>query len=197
MDKNELRIEQLSRRVKRLEMDHLLDELPEGVSALVEDLGLVPVSKEKESSSAPLTGEGIRLVLDELGYICRQGDIYIEIILEKVKVTVFFDQLPLIMLSTGYRLNETGEGLKSVMQAANDVTKHWDMVKAIFDPDGPSVLVNLKARHCDQLSFEQNIQFYVDQIVAATEGLMERYNDYERDRWLRGLGGLATAGTRS
>ena len=197
MDKNDLRIEQLSRRLKRLEMDHVLDDLPESVSALVDDLGLVPVSKEKTPCSAPLTGEGIRSILEELGYICRQGDIYTEIISEKVKVTVFFDQLPLITLSAGYRLNETEEGLKSVKQAAEDVTKRWDMVKALFDPEGPSVLVNLKARHHDQLSFEQNIRFYIDQVVAATEGLMDRYRFYEKERWLKGLGGLATTGTLS
>ncbi len=72
-------------------------------------------------------------------------------------------------------------------QAANEVTKSWDMVKAFMDPEERLVLIFLDARHEDVISFKRNIQYYIEQVVSATKDLKNRYNNHERDRMLLGL----------
>ena len=51
------------------------------------------------------------------------------------------------------------------------------MVKSTIDPSGDRFIVYLNARHIDIDSFRQNIQYYIEQVMEASEGLRERYFD--------------------
>ena len=187
MDKIEQKIEQLTQRVRRLEMESLPASLPvQEVRDLMDDLDLEPAPFHCGELNTPLRDEDILAVLQETGYSCRQGEDFVCVETEDGKVYVNYDRLPIISITNGYRFEETEEGVNSIRRAAYEVTGAWDMVKAIVDPAEGHLLIYLNARHEDVASFHQNIRFYIEQVVEATKELKERYHNYERDRMLRG-----------
>ena len=187
MDKIEQKIEQLTQRVRRLEMESLPASLPvQEVRDLMDDLDLEPAPFHCGELNTSLRGEDILAVLQETGYSCRQGEDFVCVETEDGKVYVNYDRLPIISITNGYRFEETEEGVNSIRRAAYEVTGAWDMVKAIVDPVEGHLLIYLNARHEDVASFHQNIRFYIEQVVEATKELKERYHNYERDRMLRG-----------
>lgn len=187
MDKIEQKIEQLTQRVRRLEMESLPASLPvQEVRELMDDLELEPTPFHCVGINTSLRGEDILTVLQESGYSCRQGEDFVCVETEDGKVYVNYDRLPIISITNGYRFEETKEGVNSIQRAAYEVSGAWDMVKAIVDPVEGHLLIYLNARHEDVASFHQNIQFYIEQIIEATKDLKERYHNYERDRMLCG-----------
>lgn len=187
MDKYELKIEQLAQRIRRLEMESLPAAMPvQEVRDMIEELDLVPVSSREVFHSQTLTGEAIMTTLETLGYTCRLGEDFVNVDTEDGKIQVNFDRLPIVSITNGYRFEETEEGVNSIQRAAYEVSGAWDMVKAIVDPAEGHLLIYLNARHEDVASFHQNIRFYIEQIVEATEDLKERYHNYERERMLCG-----------
>ena len=187
MDKYELKIEQLAQRIRRLEMESLPAAMPvQEVRDMIEELDLVPVSSREVFHSQTLTGKAIMTTLETLGYTCRLGEDFVNVDTEDGKIQVNFDRLPIVSITNGYRFEETEEGVNSIQRAAYEVSGAWDMVKAIVDPAEGHLLIYLNARHEDVASFHQNIRFYIEQIVEATEDLKERYHNYERERMLCG-----------
>ncbi len=188
MDKIEQKIEQLTQRVRRLEMESLPASLPvQEVRDLMDDLDLEPSPFHCEEMNSSLRGEDIFAALQETGYSCRQGEDFVCVETEEGKIYVNYDRLPIISITNGYRFEETEEGVNSIRRAAYEVTGAWDMVKAIVDPVEGHLLIYLNARHVDVASFHQNIQFYIEQVVEASKDLKERYHDHERDRILKGF----------
>ena len=187
MDKIEQKIEQLTQRVRRLEMESLPASLPvQEVRDLMDDLDLEPAPFHCGELNTSLRDEDILALLQENGYSCHQGEDFVCVETEDGKVYVNYDRLPIISITNGYRFEETEEGVNSIRRAAYEVTGAWDMVKAIVDPSEGHLLIYLNARHEDVASFHQNIRFYIEQVVEATKELKERYHNYERDRMLRG-----------
>ena len=157
------------------------------VREMIEELDLVPVSYSAANYPQRLTGDDMLTILEALGYTCRLGEDFVNVETEGGKIQVNFDSLPMISITNGYRFDETSEGVNSIRQAAFEVTSYWDMVKALIDPTEGHLLISLDARHEDISSFQQNIQFYIKQVLGASKDLKERYRDYERERMLKGV----------
>jgi hypothetical protein len=185
MDKYEYQIEQLAKRVRKLEEESLPDGLSEEVKALMDDLELVPAIGSDKSQK--LSGKIIAAILEEYGYSCKMGEDFVMIETELGKLEVSFRQMPVITITNGYVLNESEEGMRSLKRAAADITMYWDMVKAVVDPEGEHLMIFIDARHEEVVSFRQSVRYYIEQIISATKDFKERYHNYERDRWVAGL----------
>ena len=188
MDKYEYQIEQLAKRVRRLEEESLPDGLSDEVKALMDDLELVPsIGSDKVYPLQKLNGNVIAAILEELGYSCKMGEDFVMIETELGRLEVSFRQIPIITITNGYILNESEEGMKSLRRAAADITMYWDMVKAVVDSEGEHLMIFIDARHEEVVSFRQSVRYYIEQIISATKDFKERYHNYERDRWIAGL----------
>lgn len=186
MDKYEYQIEQLAQRVRRLEADSLSGDESREVQALMEDLDLIPASgQDAGSSSHKLHGETVVAILKDLDFACKTIDDFVLIETEEGKIEINYSRLPIVTVADRYRFNENEEGIKSMVDAANDINRYWDMVKVIVDEQEEQLLFYLDARHEDAASFRQSIQYYIEQILGAVKDFRERRNDYERDRVLR------------
>lgn len=187
MDKNEQQIEHLAQRVRSLEMECQSEGLSPEIRSIVEDFDLVPVS-DRVSTQTKLTGEIIRQILENMGYNCKQGQDYVLVETddgERIQIT--YSRLPIISVTNGFVIEESEESLKGLRNAAFQITDNWDMVKAAIDDEEKHLAVYLHARHIDAASFEENICFYIEYIIAATDNLRELHRDYERDRILGGF----------
>ena len=186
MDKYEYQIEQLAQRVRRLEADSLSGDESREVQALMEDLDLIPASgQDAGSSSHKLHGETVVAILKDLDFACKTIDDFVLIETEEGKIEINYSRLPIVTVADRYRFNENEEGIKSMVDAANDINRYWDMVKVMVDEQEEQLLFYLDARHEDASSFRQSIQYYIEQILGAVKDFRERRNDYERDRVLR------------
>ena len=186
MNKYEYQIEQLAQRVRRLEADSLSGDESREVQALMEDLDLIPVyGQDAGYSSHKLHGETVVAILKDLDFVCKTIDDFVLIETEEGKIEINYSRLPIVSVADRYRFNENEEGIKSMVDAANDINRYWDMVKVIVDEQEEQLLFYLDARHEDVASFRQSIRYYIEQILGAVKEFRERRNDYERDRVLR------------
>lgn len=186
MDKYEYQLEQLAQRVRRLEADSLSGDESKEVQALMEDLDLIPAyGQDTDASARILHGESIVAILKDLDFACKTIDDFVLIETEEGKIEINFSRLPIVTVADRYRFNENEEGIKSMVEAANDINRYWDMVKVIVDEQEEQLLFYLDARHEDVASFRQSIRYYIEQILGAVKDFRERRNDYERDRVLR------------
>ena len=186
MDKYEYQIEQLAQRVRRLEADSLSGDESGEVQALMEDLDLIPAyGQDTDSSPHKLHGETIVAILKDFDFDCKTIDDFVLIETEEGKIEINYSRLPIVTIADRYRFNESEEGIKSMVMAANDINRYWDMVKAIVDEQEEQLLFYLDARHEDTVSFRHSIRYYLEQILGAVKDFRERRNDYERERVLR------------
>ena len=186
MDKYEYQIEQLAQRVRRLEAESLSRDESGEVHALMEELDLIPAyGQDTDASSRMLHGETVVAILKDLDFACKTVDDFVLIETEEGKIEINYSRLPIVTVADRYRFNENEEGIKSMVEAADDINRYWDMVKVIVDEQEDQLLFYLDARHEDEVSFRQNIRYYIEQILGAVNDFRERRNDYERDRVIR------------
>lgn len=151
---------------------------------MIDELDLVPVTNKVPVTSPRLSGEDVILILQDLGYDCKEGDGYVGLHTQDGYIQVNYHLLPILSVTNGFRLQETEEGLASIRKAAAEVTHDWDMVKVTVDRREEHLLIYLHARHADMASFRDNIQFYIEQVTGATRELRDAFNNYERERML-------------
>ena len=186
MDKYEYQIEQLAQRVRRLEAESLSRDESGEVHALMEELDLIPAyGQDTDASSRMLHGETVVAILKDLDFACKTVDDFVLIETEEGKIEINYSRLPLVTVADRYRFNENEEGIKSMLEAADDINRYWDMVKVIVDEQEDQLLFYLDARHEDEVSFRQNIRYYIEQILGAVNDFRERKKGFERDRVLR------------
>lgn len=186
MDKYEYQIEQLAQRVRRLEAESLSRDESGEVHALMEELDLIPAyGQDTDASSRMLHGETVVAILKDLDFACKTVDDFVLIETEEGKIEINYSRLPLVTVADRYRFNENEEGIKSMVEAADDINRYWDMVKVIVDEQEDQLLFYLDARHEDEVSFRQNIRYYIEQILGAVNDFRERKKGFERDRVLR------------
>ena len=167
-------------RIRRFQSEPLPDGLPDDVKALIDDLSLLPGSEVQEDKIVnQLTTDKILQIIKDCGEECMLKNNLIWIQTEVGPVTVGYEDLPMIYISSEDICLESEEQLESMNKAAEEVTLFWSMVKIIVDQDGLFTVNFLEARHEDEASFRQNFPFYLYQIVHATKELHERYNEYE------------------
>lgn len=186
MDKYEYQIEQLAQRVRRLEAESLSRDESGEVHALMEELDLIPAyGQDTDASSRMLHGETVVAILKDLDFACKTVDDFVLIETEEGKIEINYSRLPIVTVADRYRFNENEEGIKSMVEAADDINRYWDMVKVIVDEQEDQLLFYLDARHEDEVSFRQNIRYYIEQILGAVNDFRERKKGFERDRVLR------------
>ena len=186
MDKYEYQIEQLAQRVRRLEAESLSRDESGEVHALMEGLDLIPAyGQDTDASSRMLHGETVVAILKDLDFACKTVDDFVLIETEEGKIEINYSRLPLVTVADRYRFIENEEGIKSMVEAADDINRYWDMVKVIVDEQEDQLLFYLDARHEDEVSFRQNIRYYIEQILGAVNDFRERKKGFERDRVLR------------
>ena len=186
MDKYEYQIEQLAQRVRRLEAESLSRDESGEVHALMEELDLIPAyGQDTDASSRMLHGETVVAILKDLDFACKTVDDFVLIETEEGKIEINYSRLPLVTVADRYRFNENEEGIKSMVEAADDINRYWDMVKVIVDEQEDQLLFYLDARHEDEVSFRRNIRYYIEQILGAVNDFRERKKGFERDRVLR------------
>ena len=186
MDKYEYQIEQLAQRVRRLEAESLSRDESGEVHALMEELDLIPAyGQDTDASSRMLHGETVVAILKDLDFACKTVDDFVLIETEEGKIEINYSRLPLVTVADRYRFIENEEGIKSMVEAADDINRYWDMVKVIVDEQEDQLLFYLDARHEDEVSFRQNIRYYIEQILGAVNDFRERKKGFERDRVLR------------
>ena len=186
MDKYEYQIEQLAQRVRRLEAESLSGDESGEVHALMEELDLIPAyGQDTDASSRMLHGETVVAILKDLDFACKTVDDFVLIETEEGKIEINYSRLPIVTVADRYRFNENEEGIKSMVEAADDINRYWDMVKVIVDEQEDQLLFYLDARHEDEVSFRQNIRYYIEQILGAVNDFRERKKGFERDRMLR------------
>lgn len=186
MDKYEYQIEQLAQRVRRLEAESLSRDESGEVHALMEELDLIPAyGQDTDASSRMLHGETVVAILKDLDFACKTVDDFVLIETEEGKIEINYSRLPIVTVADRYRFNENEEGIKSMVEAADDINRYWDMVKVIVDEQEDQLLFYLDARHEDEVSFRQNIRYYIEQILGAVNDFRERKKGFERDRMLR------------
>ena len=186
MDKYEYQIEQLAQRVRRLEAESLSRDESGEVHALMEELDLIPAyGQDTDASSRMLHGETVVAILKDLDFACKTVDDFVLIETEEGKIEINYSRLPHVTVADRYRFNENEEGIKSMVEAADDINRYWDMVKVIVDEQEDQLLFYLDARHEDEVSFRQNIRYYIEQILGAVNDFRERKKGFERDRVLR------------
>ena len=186
MDKYEYQIEQLAQRVRRLEAESLSRDESGEVHALMEELDLIPAyGQETDVSSHVLHGETVVAILKDLDFACKTVDDFVLIETEEGKIEINYSRLPIVTVADRYRFNENEEGIKSMVEAADDINRYWDMVKVMVDEQEEQLLFYLDARHEDEVSFRQNIRYYIEQILGAVNDFRERKKGFERDRVLR------------
>ena len=88
----------------------------------------------------------------------------------------------MVSVTSGFLVNESEEGMKSLRKAVLDINDSWGMVKATVGREEDHVLIYIHARHPDVVSFRENIRYYIETVGAATAELRENYNGYERER---------------
>lgn len=186
MDKYDYQIEQLAQRVRRLEAESLSRDESGEVHALMEELDLIPAyGQDTDASSRMLHGETVVAILKDLDFACKTVDDFVLIETEEGKIEINYSRLPIVTVADRYRFNENEEGIKSMVEAADDINRYWDMVKVIVDEQEDQLLFYLDARHEDEVSFRQNIRYYIEQILGAVNDFRERKKGFERDRVLR------------
>ena len=186
MDKYEYQIEQLAQRVRRLEAESLSRDESGEVHALMEELDLIPAyGQDTDASSRMLHGETVVAILKDLDFACKTVDDFVLIETEEGKIEINYSRLPIVTVADRYRFNENEEGIKSMVEAADDINRYWDMVKVIVDEQEDQLLFYLDARHEDEVSFRRNIRYYIEQILGAVNDFRERKKCFERDRVLR------------
>ena len=186
MDKYEYQIEQLAQRVRRLEAESLSRDESGEVHALMEELDLIPAyGQDTDASSRMLHGETVVAILKDLDFACKTVDDFVLIETEEGKIEINYSRLPIVTVADRYRFNENEEGIKSMVEAADDINRYWDMVKVIVDEQEDQLLFYLDARHEDEVSFRRNIRYYIEQILGAVNDFRERKKGFERDRVLR------------
>ena len=186
MDKYEYQIEQLAQRVRRLEAESLSRDESGEVHALMEELDLIPAyGQDTDASSRMLHGETVVAILKDLDFACKTVDDFVLIETEEGKIEINYSRLPIVTVADRYRFNENEEGIKSMVEAADDINRYWDMVKVIVDEQEDQLLFYLDARHEDEVSFRWNIRYYIEQILGAVNDFRERKKGFERDRVLR------------
>ena len=186
MDKYEYQIEQLAQRVRRLEAESLSRDESGEVHALMEELDLIPAyGQDTDASSRMLHGETVVAILKDLDFACKTVDDFVLIETEEGKIEINYSRLPIVTVADRYRFNENEEGIKSMVEAVDDINRYWDMVKVIVDEQEDQLLFYLDARHEDEVSFRQNIRYYIEQILGAVNDFRERKKGFERDRVLR------------
>lgn len=186
MDKYEYQIEQLAQRVRRLEAESLSRDESGEVHALMEELDLIPAyGQDTDASSRMLHGETVVAIIKDLDFVCKTVDDFVLIETEEGKIEINYSRLPIVTVADRYRFNENEEGIKSMVEAAVDINRYWDMVKVIVDEQEDQLLFYLDARHEDVISFRQSIRYYIEQILGAVKDFRVRKNGIERDRVLR------------
>ena len=152
MDKYEYQIEQLAQRVRRLEAESLSRDESGEVHALMEELDLIPAyGQDTDASSRMLHGETVVAILKDLDFACKTVDDFVLIETEEGKIEINYSRLPLVTVADRYRFNENEEGIKSMVEAADDINRYWDMVKVIVDEQEDQLLFYLDARHEDEV----------------------------------------------
>ena len=196
MDKYEYQIEQLAQRVRRLEAESLSRDESGEVHALMEELDLIPAyGQDTDASSRMLHGETVVAILKDLDFACKTVDDFVLIETEEGKIEINYSRLPIVTVADRYRFNENEEGIKSMVEAADDINRYWDMVKVIVDEQEDQLLFYLDARHEDEVSFRRNIRYYIEQILGAVNDFRERKKGFERDRGKSGRGRQGHRGT--
>ena len=133
-----------------------------------------------------LDGDLVFDIAEDLGYTCSKGNDFVLIDTDGCKIEIVYDRLPVLTVINWYILDETDDGLESLIRAAKEINHNWDMVKVELLSDNKRLMIYLDARHPDADSFRQNIRYYIEQIVGATEDLRNRYHEYEREQILKG-----------
>lgn len=187
MDKYERQLEQLAQRIRTLEMEKLPKEIPSEFRNMVVDLDLIPVANQV-STPAKLSEEMILPILKDLGFSCKQGQDYVSVQTEEgERIQITYSRFPIILVTNGFIIDESEESLIALREAVSQITNTWDMVKAAVDDESKHLAIYIHARHMDVASFKENIRFYIEHIIAATDNLRELHRNYERERFLSGF----------